>query len=85
MRAQIWMTMGVAAAFALGAGFGRALAARPALAADAGRAAWEYRQVPYYGDYAKLEAALMAAGADGFELVLVSPQETVAVLKRRTE
>ena len=51
--------------------------------ADAGR--WEYRQVTFHGDYTSLEQALAQAGLEGFELVLISPQETVAIFKRPAE
>ncbi len=43
---------------------------------------WEYRQVHFHGDYPTLEQTLTELGAMGFELVLISPQETVAIFKR---
>ena len=53
----------------------------PAVAAPA-PVRWEYRQEPFHGDYDRLRTLLDTAGADGYELVLLSPQETVAIFKR---
>lgn len=79
MRHTPWMgtaaLVGLLAAAALLAGY-------VALPAKADAPAWEYHQVRFHGDYDQLEETLATAGADGYELVLISPQETVAIFKR---
>lgn len=74
----------VLAALALGLLLGCAALARaePPAAAAPTTGAWEYRQETFHADYDRLRELLDAAGADGFELVLISPQETVAIFKR---
>ena len=73
----------ILAATAMGAVLAAGLWARPGTATETVRPPhWEYRQVTFHGDYGTLETALAAAGADGFELVLISPQDTVAIFKR---
>lgn len=70
-------------ATAMGTVLAAGLWARPGTATEASTPPrWEYRQVMFHGDYATLETTLVAAGADGFELVLISPQDTVAIFKR---
>lgn len=76
---RYWLVVPALALLGLGAALQGRIAAP---AAEAAGPVWEYRQVPFHGDYRALDTILADAGAEGFELVLISPQDTVAIFKR---